>query len=106
MSYILTGFDQDAQFRVFAFQGIGADSVRTEYRVRADVGLIRKYGIRVQDLPLLCLGVLQRRDEKEATRAFTYTEAEMSTYADDRAMRAAAPKVRKSRKQAEENVAI
>jgi hypothetical protein len=104
MQYILTGFDHDIGFRVFAFQTL-IDKVRTEYRVRADLGLIRKYGIRMQELPLLCLGVLERRDEAAAERAFTYTEADMSTYADDCAMRAAAPKPRKtSRKPVSENV--
>ena len=59
MQYILTGFTHDMGFRVFAFEGIGEDRVRTEYKVRADLALIHRYGIRVQELPLLCRGILE-----------------------------------------------
>ena len=63
MQYILTGFTHDMGFRVFAFEGVGEDRVRTEYRVKADLALIRRYGIRVQELPLLCRAVLERHSD-------------------------------------------
>ena len=81
MQYILTGFTHDMGFRVFAFEGIGEDRARTEYSVKADLSLIRRYGIRVQELPLLCRGVVERREESQEQRAFTYTEADMCLYA-------------------------
>ena len=81
MQYILTGFSHDMGFRVFAFEGIGEDRARTAYSVKADLGLIRRYGIRVQELPLLCRGVVERREESQEERAFTYTEADMCLYA-------------------------
>ena len=77
MQYIITGFTHDMGFRVFAFEGIGEDRVRTEYKVRADLALIQRYGIRVQELPLLCRGILERRNEDEDQQAFTYTESDM-----------------------------
>jgi len=60
MQFVLVGFTQDAGFRVFAFEGIGEDRTRTTFTVRADLALIRGYEIRVQELPLLCRGLLER----------------------------------------------
>lgn len=54
MQYILTGFTQEMGFRVFAFERIGDDRLRTKFTVKADLALIRRYGIRLQDLPLMC----------------------------------------------------
>ena len=82
MQYILTGFTHDVGFRVFAFEGIGEDRVRTAYSVRADLSLVRKYGIPMQELPLLCRTILEKRDGNDTRRTFTYTEAAMCVRAD------------------------
>jgi hypothetical protein len=96
MRYVLTGFTHDLGFRVFAFDGVGEDRVRSAYRVRTDLALIRRYGIRVQELPLLCRGILERRMEGEEEHAFTYTEADMRLYADVCAARDAEAKKKKA----------
>jgi hypothetical protein len=85
MNFILTGFTQDTGFRVFAFQGIGANGARLEYTVKADLGLTRTYGIRLQELPLLCRGVLERLAEGAEARTATFTEDGMRLHADNRA---------------------
>jgi hypothetical protein len=54
MHYILTGFSHETNLQVFSFECIGDDGLRTEYEVRADLMLLPKYGIRIQELPLLC----------------------------------------------------
>lgn len=77
MQYILTGFTHSVAFRVFEFDGISDDRVRTAYRVRADLALVRKHGIRIQELPLLCRGVLERRSVGDDRRAFTFAEDDM-----------------------------
>ena len=94
MQYVLTGFTQDLGFRVFGFEGVAEDRSRDQYIVRTDISLIRKYGIRVQDLPLLCRGMLERRDLSVDQHTFTYAETDMRLYADVAASRAsaAAPK--------------
>jgi len=104
--FILTGFTQDMGFRVFAFAHIGADGIRTEYTIRADLGLIRRYDIRMQELPLLCRGVLERRESAGMTRSFTFTEEEMRVFEKDRtaARQAAAQKRRPPRRPASENL--
>lgn len=92
LQYILTGFTHDLRFRVFAFTCIGDDRGRTEYEVRVDLGLLQRYGIRIQELPLLCREVLERRSQTEEQRTFTYTEADMRVSADLSASRAAVAK--------------
>ncbi|MGA2578603.1 MAG: hypothetical protein ABSH24_21525 [Bryobacteraceae bacterium] len=85
MQFILTGFTQDLGCRVFAFEGINVDRIRTPFTVRADLALIRRYGIQIQELPLLCRSVLERRDEASEAQTFTFTEDEMRTWATARA---------------------
>jgi hypothetical protein len=95
MQYILTGFTHDVGFRVFAFEGIGEDRMRTIFSVRADLALVKKYGIRMQELPLLCRAILEQRDGTDTTRAFTYTEDAMCLRADASAAEAEKQKQRK-----------
>jgi|HubBroStandDraft_1064217.scaffolds.fasta_scaffold34189_3 hypothetical protein len=85
MQFILTGFTQDLGCRVFTFEGVAPDRMRTAFTVRADMALIRRYGIQIQELPLLCRSVLERRDEASEAQAFTFTEDEMRTWATARA---------------------
>ena len=82
MQFILTGFTQDTGFRVFAFEGIAGDRTRTAFTVRTDLALIRRYGIRLQELPLLCRGLLEQRGEGEQERTMTFTEEGMRLHAD------------------------
>jgi hypothetical protein len=85
MQFVLTGFTQDLGCRVFAFEGIAVDRMRTPFTVRADLALSRRYGIQIQELPLLCRSVLERRDEASETQTFIFTEEEMRTCATARA---------------------
>lgn len=81
MQFILTGFTQDTGFRVFAFESTATDRKRTEYTVRADLALTRRYGIQIQELPLLCRALLERRGEDDQPCAMTFTEDEMRMHA-------------------------
>ena len=91
MQFILTGFTQDAGSRVFAYEGVGEDRIRIRFTVRADLALSRKYGIRLQELPLMCLGILERSSETDEAggrpspeqRSLTFTEGAMILYADE-----------------------
>ncbi len=73
MQFVLTGFTQDTAFRVFEFDYVGPGKVRTQFTVRADLGLIRRYGIQVQDLPALCRDVLEARSEADEVRTPIFT---------------------------------
>jgi len=85
MQFILTGFTQEREFRVFAFEGIAADRVRTPFTVRANLALSRTYGIRLQELPLMCRGILEHREEGpevgDPENALTFTEEAMRLHA-------------------------
>jgi hypothetical protein len=84
MQFIFTGFTQDMGFRVFAFEGVGLGRIRIKYTVRADLALLLRYRIPMQELPLLCRRLLERRNENgEEKGAVTFTEDEMRLYAKD-----------------------
>ena len=106
MQYILTGFTQEMGFRVFAFERIGDDRLRTKFTVKADLALIRRYGIRLQDLPLMCRGLLDRCNAVEEKRTLIFTEDEMGVYERNSlaAREAAAQKKRPPRRPSSENI--
>ncbi len=79
--YILTGFSQTAAIRLYAFEGIGGGR-RVDYTVEVDLSLIPNYGIRIQDLPLLCRELLQKRVESSEISALTFTAHEMCEHAE------------------------
>jgi hypothetical protein len=108
MSFVLTGFTHDHGFRVFSFDRVGANLPRTKCSVRADLALIKQYGIHIQDLPLLCRNLLDRRDEAEELGPLTLTEDEMRINAGERAAaREAASKKRKPpQRPASENLGV
>jgi len=85
MQFVLTGFTQDLGCRVFAFDGVAPNQNRMAFTVRADLALVRKYGIPIQDLPLLCRGVLEQRDESSDAQTFIFAEEEMRSCAAARA---------------------
>ncbi len=79
--YIFTGFSQTAGIRLYAFEGVG-DGCRIDYTVAVDLSLIPDYGIRIQDLPLLCRELLQKRVESSKISALIFSEHEMRTHAE------------------------
>lgn len=96
VQFVLKGFSEVTGCRVFAFEGVNADRSRTDFTVKTDLALARRYGIRLQELPLLCKAILERKYEGDtALRTFTYTEADMGQYADSAAARVEAAKNRK-----------
>jgi hypothetical protein len=85
LQFVLTGFTHDKGFRVFTFDRIGEDRVRTQCTVRADLSLIKDYGIHIQELPLLCRGLLDRSDEAVAPGALIFAAEQMQACATERA---------------------
>jgi hypothetical protein len=81
MQFVLTGFSHNAGLRVFEFEGVAVDRTRATFSVSADMALSRTYGIRVQELPLLCRRFLQEHDTSDAARDLTFGETDMRLYA-------------------------
>jgi len=95
-SFVLTGFTDDVGFRIFAFQTVGADGARLDFTVKADLDLSRKYGILLQELPLLCRGMLERLPEGADAQTVTFTEERMRLHAEHRAAEREAGRQRKA----------
>jgi hypothetical protein len=85
MEFMLTGFRQDNNVRRYTFQGVDADRKRSEFTVGVDLSLVRKHRIPMQELPLLCRGVLQAGLLQEAVAPLMYTEKDMLGYTVKRA---------------------
>lgn len=84
MEFIFTGFRQSNNFRHFAFEGVAEDRTRTQFVVGADLMLIRKYQITMQELPLICLRLLEGSPDGPKTTIFT--EENMQAYAANRTL--------------------
>ena len=85
MEYVLTSFHHESNIRKFLFDGIDVDRRRTPFTVCVDLGMIRKYEISLQELPLLCRYLLEGQAADAQIRALTFTEADMQGHADRRA---------------------
>lgn len=83
MRFSFSGFKQDGGFRVFSYDARGEDGVRLRFTVRVNLEQSRQYGIRLQELPLLCVTVLERRTGNE--RDLIFTEEAMARHVEDAA---------------------
>jgi hypothetical protein len=84
MDFVLTGFTEHLGFRVFDFEGVAAGHQRSKFTVKTELTLTRRYGIRLQELPLLCRGLLDRLEESAEVQSLTFTEEHMRACADER----------------------
>ena len=83
--FLLTGFTQAAGIRTYAFEG-RVDASRIDYTVKVDLALITRYGIRIQDLPLLCRELLQQREQTDEIGGIVFTEQRMRSHAEQLVM--------------------
>jgi hypothetical protein len=79
--FFLIGFTQAAAIRIYAFDG-RIDTRRTPYTVEVDLALISGFGIRIQDLPLLCRELLQQRAQLDEICTVVFTEQRMRSHAE------------------------
>jgi hypothetical protein len=84
MNVILKGFRQDNGLRSYDFEVVGLDRSRREITVGADLALLRKYAIGVQELPLICRLLLEEAPSEEGAQRLTFTEALMREHAQKR----------------------
>jgi hypothetical protein len=86
MHFVLTGFRQSDHTRRYYFDAIEKEHERQQVTVSADVDLARRYGISLQELPLLCLRLLEGHRN---AASISFAEPEMVRWAaDKRAARA------------------
>lgn len=98
MEYVLTGVEHSGNIRLYAFAEVEHDSRRTGLSVAVDINVLRKYGIPIQELPLLCRFFLKDQRGAGSERDLTYGEAEMIKYATRRDDAARAAEQRKAQR--------
>jgi len=83
MVFALTSFTDESSLRRFTFELVGSGPPRTTMVVVADMALVRKYEIPLQELPLLCVRLLQSWTA-DADSTAVFSEKEMIEYANRR----------------------
>ncbi len=81
MEFVLVGFKQLDAIRQYSFDAVGQGRSRQHVTIEADLSLIRKYGIPLQELPLLCRHLLESRATVESA---VFAESDMEQYAKTR----------------------
>lgn len=81
MEFVLTGFRQFETFRRFYFEAVGAGRDRKQVAVDADLDLMRRHRIPLQELPLLCRRLLDSRGKAES---ILFKESDIAQYIKDR----------------------
>ena len=95
MTFVLTGFHTFDNIRQYDFDVVGEDRRRQHVTVGADLDLIRRYGIPLQELPLLCRRLLEGLTKIET---IMFTETDMERYASERTAKANALIKRQARR--------
>jgi hypothetical protein len=86
MKFVLAGFRQNENVRHYSFEGIGDDRrTRTEFSVGVDLSLLHKYGIPLQEAPLMCSLLLTSRVGHEQLRSLMFSEDDIRAHAEQRA---------------------
>ena len=83
MVFALAGVTNEGSLRRFTFELAGSGPPRTTVVVVTDMALVRKYEIPLQELPLLCVRLLQSWTA-DADGTAVFPEKEMIEYANRR----------------------
>ena len=78
MNFLLTGFKEGQGSRQFTFDCVAADRSRKTVIVGADMAMARKHEIRLQELPLICVRLLESLADGGLNATITLTEAQMA----------------------------
>jgi hypothetical protein len=81
MTFVLTEIRTFDNVRRYYFDVVAEDQSRRQVTVGADLDLIRRYRIPLQELPLLCRRLLEGHAKIETTM---FTESDMQNYVSDR----------------------
>ena len=84
MVFALTGMSNERNLRRFRFELVGRGVPRTAIVVVADMVLVRRYEIPLQELPLLCLRLLESGPAAAPNGTMVFPEKEMIEYANRR----------------------
>ena len=82
MEFTMTGFSEEAGVRRYNFRGTSVNRTYQEFAVHTDVALARKYGIGLQELPLLCRRLLEKDPERLDVHIIVFSEELMREHSD------------------------
>ena len=83
--------------RLYSFEGVVSQGIRKGFLVTADIALLTKHRVRIQEVPMMCLRLLESSAEAEPQLEFlVLTEADMIAHV--RAKAAEAEKAASARK--------
>lgn len=78
MSFVFRGFQQTNGQRTYTYDGVAADRSRSEFTVLVELAMLRRHKISLQELPLLCRGVLDNEAALAGEqRAYAFGEVQM-----------------------------
>jgi len=79
MKFAYIGFTHKTlDVRLYSFEGVDSERIRKAFLVAADVALMAKHRIRIQDAPMICLRLLESSAETDPQLAsLVLTEAAM-----------------------------
>ena len=99
MKFIYTGFTHETTgVRQYDFEGVVSPGIRKGFLVTADVALLTKHHIQIQDAPMMCMRLLEGSAETEPQLdLLVLTEADMVTHALARAAQKETPTKRTRR---------
>lgn len=82
MHYKLLGFSQSGSVRRFRFDRIVGDGTPSAaFTVLADITLVRKFQITLQELPSLCARILESRSDDQPAGTIVLTDADLQVQA-------------------------
>lgn len=60
MQFVYMGFRHETSgVRLYSFEGVAAEGVRKAFQVTADMNLLAKHHVRIQEAPMMCLRLLE-----------------------------------------------
>jgi hypothetical protein len=80
--YVLLEFQQQKNMRLYSFQGRAPENKRLDFVVEVDLGLLFRYRIPMQSVPLLCRRLLEAKPVLEQARRIVFGEGDMRAFAE------------------------
>jgi len=79
MKLIYMGFRHETNgVRLYSFEGVVSPEIRKDFLVTADIALLTKHHVRIQEVPMMCLQLLESSAEAgPPLEVLVLTEADM-----------------------------
>src|SRR5712692_9878035 len=79
MKLMYMGFSHETTaVRLYSFEGVVSEGIRKGFHVTADIALLTKHHVRIQEVPMMCLRLLESCAETEQQpELLVLTEADM-----------------------------